>query len=157
MSTLATRLRQGAHLSASGLDARQRAELLELPAECFSGLPVTVRIVAQGLGITHPIQFDSRCNLEPSPGINFDGEEVRALAIGAQAERLCPADFKGFCLRKLQDPSFRVTAGLALDGAQPEATAPWSLERVLRWLELELCAAELGEEQPEFAGVIAAA
>ena len=157
MSTIATKRRPAMDQSGCGLDAGQRAELLELPAASLNGLPVGVRIIAQGLGIAHLIRFDSRSGLEPTAGINFDGEELRAIAIGAQAERLWPADFKGFCLRKLHDPSFRVTLGLALDGAQPEAATPWSLERVLRWLELELCDAELGDERPEVADVTAAA
>jgi hypothetical protein len=128
-----------------------------LPAEHLAGLPVSVRIIAQGLGIAHPIRLDSGCNRELPQGIVFDGDELRAIALGVQAERLWPADFKGFCLRKLHDPSFRVTPGLALGGAQPDSLKPWSLGRVLGWLELELYEAELTGEPVETAGVGAAA
>jgi hypothetical protein len=65
------------------------------------------------------------------------------LAVGVQAERLWPADFKGFCLRKLHDPSFRLTAQAALAGAQADDGLAWSLGRVLQWLELEPLSVDL--------------
>jgi hypothetical protein len=71
-------------------------------------------------------------------GVVFTGEELHAIAVAAQAERMWPADLKGFCLHKLHDASFRLSAPLALAGAQPSREPPWPLGRVLRWLELEL-------------------
>ncbi len=126
-------------------------ELLELPAQHLAGLPIPVRIHLQDSAIAHEIQWISGPVATPSEALVFDAGEVRALAVGVQAERLWPADFRGFCLRKRLDPSFRVTDGLALAGAQPEAGPAWALGRVLRWLELELCNVELvtpGEPQP---------
>ncbi|MFI5306413.1 MAG: hypothetical protein ACHQ53_03610 [Polyangiales bacterium] len=160
MSTSATKAGPSSKHTPGGLGARAREELLQLPAEHLSGLPVSVRITAQGLGIAHPIRLDSgrfKDGNELPRGIVFDGDEIRAIAVGVQAERLWPADFKGFCLRKLHDPSFRITPGLALGGAQPDAVKPWSLGRVLSWLEIELCEAELADALADPAGVGAAA
>lgn len=157
MSTPATKARPSSKRGPGQLGARQRGELLQLSAEHLSGLPMAVRITVQGLGITHPIRLASHRGSELPQGIVFDGDEVRAIALGVQAERLWPADFKGYCLRKLHDPSFRVTPGLALGGAQPDAVKPWSLGCVLGWLELELCEAELTDELAEPADVGAAA
>jgi hypothetical protein len=126
-------------------------ELLEVPAEYLAGLPIPVRIHLQDSAIAHQIRWTSEPVAPPSEALVFDADEVRALAVGVQAERLWPADFRGFCLRKRLDPSFRVTEGLALAGAQPEAGPAWSLGRVLRWLELELRGVEQvtpGEPQP---------
>jgi hypothetical protein len=118
-------------------------ELLGFPAEHLPALPVQTRISLQGLGIAHPITWTTGPAAERSGEIAFGGEELRAIALGVQAERLWPSDLKGFCLRKLHDPSFRVTAQLTLDGAQPEPGPSWPLARVLRWLELELREVEL--------------
>jgi hypothetical protein len=130
---------------------RARAEVLAFPAQLLAGLPVASRFVLQGLGFSPRIVWST----EPAPasrtGIVFDAEEVRALAIGVQAERLWTADLKGFCLRKLHDPSFRVTELLALGGAQPATAPPWSLGRVLRWLDLELVRIELATSDAHLA------
>jgi hypothetical protein len=117
------------------------SEVLSFPAELLGELPVATRFELQGLGIATPIVWTTESNARAGAdpfGIVFDAEEVRALAIGVQAERLWAADLKGFCLRKLHDPSFRVNALVALGGAQPLAGRPWSLGRVLRWFDLEL-------------------
>jgi hypothetical protein len=114
------------------------AEVRAFPAELLGSLPVPVSFVLQGLGMSAAIVWTT----EPAPscrdGIVFDADELRALVVGVQGERLWPADLKGFCLRKLHDPSFRVNELLALGGAQPSTGAPWSLGRVLRWFDLEL-------------------
>jgi hypothetical protein len=118
-------------------------ELLAFPAQHLNGLPVSVRIDLQATGINQPIHWASEPIAVPTDGVFFDADEVRAIAIGVQSERLWPSDFKGFCLLKRHDPSVRVTEALALGGAQPDRGAPWSLGRVLRWLELELVDVEL--------------
>lgn len=118
-------------------------EVLAFPAAHLASLPVPARFVLQGLGISVPIVWTS----EPAPGcregVVFDAEELRALVSGVQAERLWPADLKGYCLRKLHDSSFRVNEAVALGGAQPVDEKPWTLGRVLRWFDLELECIEL--------------
>jgi hypothetical protein len=82
----------------------------------------------------------------------FDAEELRAIAVGVQSERLRPADFAAFCLRKRMDPGFRVTEEAALDGACAERKRPhdhlWSLGHMLRWLELDLAALKYSATDP---------
>lgn len=75
--------------------------------------------------------------------LRFSGDELRAIAIAVQAERLWHADITGYCLLKLHDPSFRVTERLALNGAQPVGGPPWTLGRVLQRLELQLAAVDV--------------
>jgi hypothetical protein len=120
-----------------------RSEALAFPAEHLGGLPVATRFVLQGLGISLPIVWTSEAKPDCRDGIVFDAEELRALVSGVQAERLWPADLKGFCLRKLHDSSFRVNEAVALGGAQPVRGRAWSLGRVLRWFDLELERIEL--------------
>jgi hypothetical protein len=82
----------------------------------------------------------------------FDAEELRAIAVGVQSERLRPADFVACCLRKRIDLAFRVTEEVALDGARAErmrpGNHPWSLDRVLCCLELDLTALKYVDTDP---------
>jgi hypothetical protein len=123
-------------------------EVLAFPAEHLAGLPLPVRLVLRGMGIGLPIVWTSEAAPARRDGVVFDAEELRAIAVGVQAERVWPADLKGFCLRKLQDSSFRVNELLALGGAQPVPGRPWSLGRVLRWFDLELELIELARSDP---------
>jgi hypothetical protein len=123
-------------------------ELLSFPMKLLPELPVGLRIAVEVPGIHRRIVLD----LGPVSGrdasaITFESAEIRALAIGVESERLRPADVKGFCLRKLQDPSFHVTEQLALDGARPSEGRALSLARVLEAIELEF----LGFEWPDAA------
>lgn len=120
-----------------------QTEVLAFPAQLLGALPVASRFVLQGLGFSLRIVWSTESVPASRDGVVFDADEVRALATGVQAERLWAADLKGFCLRKLHDPSFRVTELLALGGAQPSTDRLWSLGRVLRWLDLELTRIEL--------------
>jgi hypothetical protein len=117
------------------------AELISFPAVHLPRLPLHVRINVEAAGFAHAITLCSgvAATSKPAAGaIVFEADELHAIALAVQSERMWPADFKGFCLHKLHDPSFRLGAQLALDGAQPSAGPPWSLGRVLRWLDLEL-------------------
>lgn len=118
-----------------------RSELLGFPAVHLPRLPLPVRIGLEAPGFAHAITWHSGVaapRSERAPAIVFEGDELQAIAVAVQAERMWPADFKGFCLHKLHDASFRLSERLALDGAQPSADPAWSLGRVLRWLDLEM-------------------
>ena len=138
---------------ASGEQPRILVELLQFPARHLRELPVATRIHLQVAGWDTEIVLTSSAGPAPTEAIHFDGDEVRALAIGVEAERLFAADFKGYCLLKLHDRSFRISAEHTLSGAMPAVTSAWSLERVLRALELEPRSAELGDELPARPGV----
>jgi hypothetical protein len=153
------------------------AELLAFPARFLGALPLPTRILLEVSGINHQIVFE--CGAEPVPArassarasneeparaasraLVFSAGEVAALAQAVEADRLWPADFKAFCLRKRLDASFQVTPELALSGAQPEPSADGlgtrlPLGAVLDQLELELASAAVlapiasnGDEEP---------
>src|SRR5262245_18230447 len=101
-------------------------ELLSFPARFLSELPVGLRISVQASGIHHEFVYDRGSEFgrgdtadtaDTTDAIAFDGDELRALAIGIESERLRPSDFKGFRLRKRQDPSFFLNEAVVLDGA----------------------------------------
>ena len=126
--------------------ARLRAEVLGFPARYLSGLPVKLRIHVQCAGFPREIQLCTGV-MQPRRGVvTFEGSELRALALGVEAERLFPGDLKGYCLHKLHDPAFEVTEELALGGVEPIADPGWSLARVLRAFDMELRSIELEED-----------
>jgi hypothetical protein len=122
-------------------------ELLSFPARYLSELPVKVRIRVQTTGLHREIEITTgRAEVRPG-ALVLDGSELRALALGVEAERLFPADVKGYCLLKLHDPDFEITDDLTLGGVEPTPDPGWTLGRVLAALELELRSAELEEPQ----------
>lgn len=136
------------------------AEALALPAAALTALPVDARFILEGLGFAREIVWTSEPSPDPDPHgrITFRAAEVEALVIAAQSERLWSSDLRGFCLRKLHDPTWVVTRGVALDGAEPDGGVAWSVGRVLRSLDLELVGVELataGAERPHTTSVAA--
>lgn len=123
--------------------ARLAQELLGFPARYLSELPIKVRIRVQTVGLHREIELTSGPVQARRGELLFGGSELRALALGAEAERLFPSDVKGYCLLKLHDPQFAVTEELTLGGVEPLADPGWPLQRVLRALELELRGVEL--------------
>jgi hypothetical protein len=145
MSTRATSRVQVPAIAAQSASAARaelaKAELLSFPAVHLPRLPLHVRIDVEAPGFAHAITLCSGIAAAPKQApaaIVFEADELHAIALAVQSERMWPADFKGFCLHKLHDASFRLSAALALDGAQPSTGPAWPLHRVLRWLDLEL-------------------
>jgi hypothetical protein len=132
--------------------ARLAQELLGFPARYLAELPIKVRIRVQASGLHREIEINTG-RVEPRPGaLQLSGTELRALALGAEAERLFPSDVKGYCLLKLHDPGFEISEDLALGGVEPVPGPGWPLARVLAALELELRGAEI--EEPQAAAAI---
>ena len=120
--------------------------MLALPAQHVTELPLETRFILEGHGFAHEIVWTTQAAARSSGRqLVFAASEVQALVTAVQAERLWSSDVKGYCLRKLHDPSFEVTTGLALGGAQPDTKSAWSLGQVLRWLDLDLVAVEVGD------------
>lgn len=146
-SSIAPALRGGATAERSAAASRLAQDLLGFPARLLSELPVKVRIRVQAAGLHREIEITTgRAEVRPG-ALVLGGSELRALALGAEAERLFPADVKGYCLLKLHDPAFEISEDLTLGGVEPLAEPGWSLGRVLSALELELRGAELEEPQ----------
>ncbi|MDH5675141.1 MAG: hypothetical protein OEZ06_23650 [Myxococcales bacterium] len=121
-------------------------ELRGFPARHLRDLPVPVRFTLEATGINRKIACMTArlaSTEEPLQGIFFDGEELAAISAGVEAERLSAAELRGFCLCKIQDPWFRVTRDLALDGAREIASRPRPLGFILDCLGLTLLQAEL--------------
>ena len=129
---------------------RLQAELLSLPARYLRELPVLTRIVAYHTGMNRDIVLWSGTAEGGVEGqLSFDGEELHALACGAESERLWAWDFTGFCLLKQHDARFRLTEALALAGAPSVESGPaWPLGKVLERLGLVLAGVELVERTP---------
>jgi hypothetical protein len=136
---------------------RLAQDLLTFPARYLTELPVKVRILVQCAGLhreielcSGPVEAHKAAEANPRAAVRrtltFEGGELRALALGAEAERLFPADVKGYCLLKLHDPFFVVTETLTLGGVEPVPDPGWSLARVLAALDLELRSAEIEDE-----------
>jgi hypothetical protein len=135
---------------ADRISLEQRAlqqEVLGFPAQLLPELPVKVRIRVQASGLHREIEITTG-RVEVRPGaLQLSGSELRALALGAEAERLFPSDLKGYCLLKLHDPAFEISEDLALGGVEPPPGPGWPLARVLAALELELRSVEIEETQ----------
>ena len=128
---------------------QQLQELLGFPARYLPDLPIKVRIRVQCAGLHREIELCSGPVEARRGALVFGGDELLALALGAEAERLFPADLKGYCLLKLHDAAFEVTDELTLGGVEPLADPGWSLARVLRALDLELRSIEIADDTPE--------
>ena len=131
-------------------ELRLQAELLSLPARHLQELPVKTRIVAYHQGMNRDIVLCSGLAASPLPSaaasLSFDGDELRALSLGVEAERLWAWDFTGFCLLKQHDPRFHVTEAVALAGAQvSEGERAWPLGKVLERLGLVVSSVELAD------------
>ena len=132
--------------------------MLALPAQHVTELPLETRFILEGHGFAHEIVWTTQAAARSSGRqLVFAASEVQALVTAVQAERLWSSDVKGYCLRKLHDPSFEVTTGLALGGAQPDTKSAWSLGQVLRWLDLDLVAVEVGDAPSAAANATSAA
>ena len=128
-------------------------ELLEFPCQWLADLPepFSVRLIVAGAPV--PIVFELAVRAAEVPvlatRIVFDREEVRALAIGVQADRIWHREFLGFCFEKWRKPAFRVGLSEALDGAMPDlAQPPWALARILARLQASIEAPERQRAQP---------
>jgi hypothetical protein len=140
-------------------------ELLSLPAELLPDLPlpVTLRLAIEGAPARVQLRTWERAGPVPEATesladvISFDREEVRALVMAAQADRIWRADLLGLCFDKWRRPAHRLTLEEALAGANIDASSEWTLARVLARLGATVESIELGEEQHEGRALSAAA
>ncbi len=104
-------------------------------------LPVTVWVDVPGapvpVCVTTAATAGDRGHEQPAlaPHIVFDRDELAALVLGVEADRVWRKDLLGFCFEKWRRPAVRITPSYALDGAEPDAdTAAWTLGDVLHRL-----------------------
>jgi hypothetical protein len=115
--------------------------VLAMPAELMADLPVpmALRLRVPGSPVPVCIWTGGAADLmSPLPvladSIIFDGAELSMLVCATSADRLWRADFLGLCFEKWRQPEKRLELSELLAGANPDPSAQWSVERVLRRL-----------------------
>jgi hypothetical protein len=133
-------------------DSQLLTELLGLPASLVPDLPLPVGLWLAIEGAPARVQFCTRERAGPSQAgeslaetITFDREEVRALMLAVQADRIWRKDLLGMCFDKWRKPDHRLTVRDALAGANPDEE-DWTLARVLARIGATVEALELGDE-----------
>jgi hypothetical protein len=126
-------------------------ELLGLPAQLVPDLPLAFTLTLAIDGAPARVQLSTELHLDAgnslAPVIVFDREEMRALFIATQADRIWRKDLLGICFDKWRKPDHRLTLADALAGANPdEAEANASLGRVLARLGATVVSIELADE-----------
>lgn len=123
------------------------AEGLHLSARLMGDLPLAPSVALHVLGVPGVvrIEFDAeRAHAARAEGdLVIDAEEWRAIALGAEADRVWPSDFAALCRRKQGEPSWRIDTETALAGAQPDAREEWSAARVLERIGADVLSIEL--------------
>ncbi|MET0390207.1 MAG: hypothetical protein ABW321_29820 [Polyangiales bacterium] len=125
--------------------------LLTLDAQLLPELPcpVALRLDVPGAPVpvciwTGRLDAQARAALPVlADTIVFDGAELAALVCATEADRVWHADFLGLCFEKWRNPEMRVERAALLDGANPDLTNVWSLNRVLQRLGIQLDAVEI--------------
>lgn len=127
-------------------------EVLALPARLVPDLPlpITLWLAIEGAPARVQLTTCERAGPERSGEsladvIAFDREELRALLVAVQADRIWRKDLLGLCFDKWRRPDHRLTLRDALAGANPDES-DWTLARVLARLGATVEAVELGEE-----------
>jgi hypothetical protein len=112
--------------------------VLELAAESLADLPQPIALHLDVAGSPLPVVFVT-CSLSThaSTAIVFDRDELRALVLGVEADRIWHREFLGFCFEKWRDSSFRLSEEIALAGANPDE-ARWSTSRMLSRLQARI-------------------
>lgn len=116
-------------------------EALDIPAELLGDLPLPPRIAIKidSLPETIVLALDGGS----ADGVALDASEWRAIARGAAADRVWPADFASLCHRKLTEPAWRIEDETALSGAQIDRDARWTAREVLDRIGAEVIAIDL--------------
>lgn len=80
----------------------------------------------------------------------FVGGELAELALAAEHDRVYPPQLAGWCVRKLEDPAWRLSRAVAFGGMPSTGLPPseWTLEQVTRKVGLRVLWAGCGDELP---------
>lgn len=154
------RLHRASRDRSSDLELSRR-ELCALPARLVTGLPIETRIFVQAAGTKTEFVLTTAAE---APAARARGErrgpcwlaadELNAVVLGVEMDRMFASDLIGFALRKLHDGAFRVTDEHTLGGAQPPSSRDGEAERpdrreltfgeVLEVLDLRITGIEVG-------------
>jgi hypothetical protein len=122
--------------------------LLDFPARWLPDLPepISLSLLVAGAPVPVVFAFATIATIATTPHsedaavlaatIRYDRDELRALVLGVEADRIWHREFLGFCFEKWRRPTFRLSLTEALAGANPDHEQPaWSLERILYRLQ----------------------
>jgi hypothetical protein len=114
--------------------------LLDFPARWLPDLPEPISISLLVAGAPVPVVLATTPHSEEAAvlaaTIRYERDELRALVLGVEADRIWHREFLGFCFEKWRRPTFRLSLTEALGGANPDHEQPaWSLERILHRLQ----------------------
>jgi hypothetical protein len=126
-------------------------ELLSLPARLVPDLPMAFTLSLAVEGAPAQLQLSTELHLDAGDSlaevIVFDREEMRALFLSVEADRVWRKDLLGVCFDKWRKPEHRLTLEHALAGANPdEQERDWTLGRVLARLGARVESIELADD-----------
>jgi hypothetical protein len=143
--------------------ARMRS-LLEFPGRWLIDLPEPVVLHLRVAGAPVPVSFvthaTASCGEAPvlAASISYLPDELHALVLGVEADRIWHREFLGFCFEKWRRPTFRLSVAEALDGANPDHEQPaWSCERILQRLQARVAGFEIVAQARPLPGLRVAA
>jgi hypothetical protein len=131
------------------------SEIMQFPAHLVPQLPLAVSLWLEVPGAPVPICFTTEARAgEPdttlAPVIVFHRDELAALVVGAESERLWRKELLGFCFEKWHRPALQISAVDVLGGANAsECAEAWSLGQVLTQLGATLLRVELSDARTE--------
>ncbi len=137
----------GALVRALGAASR---ELLDLPARLVPDLPLAFTLTLEIEGAPARVQLSTELHLDAGDSladvIVFDREEMRALIVGTEADRIWRKDLLGVCFDKWRKPEHRLTLEAALAGANPEVAEAGTFGSVLARLGATVVSIELADD-----------
>ncbi|HEX4352550.1 MAG TPA: hypothetical protein VHZ95_06545 [Polyangiales bacterium] len=140
--------------------------VLEFAAEALRDLPQAIALHLDVPGSPLPVVFttgliarrpdaNAASDIERDHGFDhgvntavvFDRDELHALVLAVEADRIWHREFLGFCFEKWRTSSFRVTEEIALAGANPDSQRRWSTARVFLRLQARITDVEWLDSQ----------
>ena len=112
--------------------AQQPQGALACPAALWLEMPRPAVLRLHVPGVPGVVTVDG------TDGLVFDADEWAALVEAVEADRIWPADFRGFCARKAAEPAWRLEREEALAGAQPDAERSLTVGEVLERIGAQL-------------------
>lgn len=144
MNTMPTPISSHAAYAAGVVHSQAVESVLALPARLVPSLPVPMllRLHVPGAPVPVCVWTGTPEHAHRAPvladTIVFDGAELEALAIAAEADRIWHPEFLGLCFEKWRRPQERLSPQALLAGANADESVTWDLARLLRRLGVEL-------------------
>jgi hypothetical protein len=156
--------RHAQHSQAPQTSTAQMRSLLEFPGRWLIDLPEPIVLHLRVAGAPVPVSFVTRASERwaeapvLAASISYLPDELHALVLGVEADRIWHREFLGFCFEKWRRPAFRLSVAEALADANPDHEQPaWSCERILQRLQARVAGFEIVAAASPLPGLRAAA